>query len=174
MEVWLLLDSEDDIDPEFDFKGLLRGDQNARSAYYASGIQWGWKTRNEARADEGLEPLPGLDEPLRPLNMVEEGDDAAGRKPQGGKPPPANVPPPDDQSKAPEDEEAAASRRLRALLAGNAGRMARRIAGGQPPEAKTLAEALAISPAKAAAWLASRDEGLTETDYTTQLLELGA
>ena len=34
----------------------------------------GWFTRNEARHAEGLEPLDGLDEPLRPLNMVEEDD----------------------------------------------------------------------------------------------------
>ena len=39
------------------------------------GINAGWLTRNEARIAENLNPLPGLDAPLRPLNMAEEGID---------------------------------------------------------------------------------------------------
>lgn len=53
----------------FDVNALLRGDAAARAAYYMSGIQWGWLTRNEARAGENLQPIDGLDEPLTPLNM---------------------------------------------------------------------------------------------------------
>ena len=71
IETWLLPD-DDDLEVEFEFAGLLRGDQAARSAYYTAGINAGWMTRNQARISEGMNPLPGLDEPLRPLNMVEE------------------------------------------------------------------------------------------------------
>ena len=67
----LLLES-DDIEIEFDFANLMRGDASSRSSYYQSGIQNGWLTRNEARIAENLNPIDGLDQPLRPLNMVEE------------------------------------------------------------------------------------------------------
>jgi HK97 family phage portal protein len=71
IESELLLES-DDIEIEFDFANLMRGDAASRSSYYQSGIQNGWLTRNEARVAENLNPLDGLDQPLRPLNMVEE------------------------------------------------------------------------------------------------------
>lgn len=48
---------------------LLRGDMAARSGFYKESIVDGWRTRNEVRALEDLNPLPGLDEPLVPLNM---------------------------------------------------------------------------------------------------------
>ena len=60
-----------------DYRQLLRGDAASRAAFYASGITNGWMTRNEARAEEDLNPLEGLDEPLKPLNMG-GGNDAAG------------------------------------------------------------------------------------------------
>lgn len=47
----------------------IRGDMTARANYAAQSITNGWQTRNEVRASEGLNPLPGLDEPLVPLNM---------------------------------------------------------------------------------------------------------
>lgn len=72
IEAELLFDG-DDLEVEFDFANLMRGDAASRSSYYQSGIQNGWLTRNEARIAENLNPLDGLDEPLRPLNMVEEG-----------------------------------------------------------------------------------------------------
>jgi HK97 family phage portal protein len=71
IEAELLLD-DDPVEVEFDFTNLMRGDAASRSAYYQSGIQNGWMTRNEARIAENLNPIDGLDEPLRPLNMVEE------------------------------------------------------------------------------------------------------
>jgi len=67
-----LLLADDPVEVEFDFANLMRGDAASRSAYYQSGIQNGWMTRNEARIAENLNPIDGLDEPLRPLNMVEE------------------------------------------------------------------------------------------------------
>src|SRR5574343_1799486 len=69
-----LLPDGDALEIEFDFANLMRGDAASRSAYYQSGIQNGWLTRNEARISENLNPIAGLDQPLRPLNMVEEED----------------------------------------------------------------------------------------------------
>lgn len=51
-------------------QGLLRGNAKDRAAFYGAGINDGWMTRNEARALEDLNPLDGLDVPLRPLNMT--------------------------------------------------------------------------------------------------------
>jgi len=59
---------------KFNLRELLRGDSAATSAYLTSGINAGWLTRNEARAIEDYNPIDGLDEPLRPLNMVENDD----------------------------------------------------------------------------------------------------
>lgn len=69
----LLLEGESDIDVKFDFTSLLRGDHASRAAFYTSAINAGWLTRNEARDEEGRDPLPGLDVPLQPLNMVPAG-----------------------------------------------------------------------------------------------------
>ena len=56
---------------EFNVAGLLRGDFKARTEGYASAIVNGWMNRNEARALENLNPAPGLDKFLVPLNMSE-------------------------------------------------------------------------------------------------------
>jgi HK97 family phage portal protein len=71
---YTFLDPEDELNVEFQTKALLRGDAAARAMYYHNGILDGWMVRNEARISEGLNPLDGLDEPLRPLNMVEENE----------------------------------------------------------------------------------------------------
>lgn len=63
---------------EFEINGLLRGAAAERSQFYASAIQWGWMTRNEARIEENLQPIDGLDEPLTPLNMVAGKNDVEG------------------------------------------------------------------------------------------------
>ncbi len=72
IEAELLFDDED-LEAEFQFSQLMRGDSQSRATFYNMGIQSGWLTRNEARIAENLNPLPGLDQPLRPLNMAEEG-----------------------------------------------------------------------------------------------------
>jgi HK97 family phage portal protein len=59
---------------KFDVAELLRGNAGQRSAYYTSGINSGWLTRNEARAMEDMNALDGLDEPLVPLNMISADD----------------------------------------------------------------------------------------------------
>ncbi len=66
---------------EFLMDGLLRSDTAARYASYATAIQWGWLTRNEARVKENLPPLDGLDTPLTPLNMAAS---ALGEQPVAG------------------------------------------------------------------------------------------
>lgn len=54
-------------------EGLLRGDTTSRYAAYQAAINTGFMTRNEARELEDWNPLDGLDAPLVPLNMIEEG-----------------------------------------------------------------------------------------------------
>jgi HK97 family phage portal protein len=69
------LDVEDDsLTPNYPVISLLRGDSKARSDYINMGIMNGTLTRNEGRLMEDRNPLPGLDEPLRMLNMVTETD----------------------------------------------------------------------------------------------------
>lgn len=82
IEAELLFDDEG-LEAEFLFSQLLRGDAAARSAYYTGGINGGWMTRNEARISENLNPLPGLDKPLIPLNMFEVGSPRPGQMSPG-------------------------------------------------------------------------------------------
>ncbi|MFD0701754.1 phage portal protein [Myroides pelagicus] len=53
---------------KFNEKVLLRGDSEARKNYLTQLVYAGIITRNEARALEDLDPIPGLDEPLTPVN----------------------------------------------------------------------------------------------------------
>ncbi len=70
---------EDDVFVEFNVDALLRGNIKDRYAAHAVGINTGFLTRNEARAMENKNPLPGLSEPLTPLNM----DKGANEEPEG-------------------------------------------------------------------------------------------
>ena len=65
-----LLNSDDGIVVEFSDNSLKRAPLTTRANYLKTGILTGWITRNEARAEEGKDPIEGLDEPLVPLNMV--------------------------------------------------------------------------------------------------------
>ena len=114
-----LLPDGDALEIEFDFANLMRGDAASRSAYYQSGIQNGWLTRNEARISENLNPIAGLDQPLRPLNMVEEDDaeDAEDAESESQ----------DSDSDASPEPDQQLSLRLRKLVESNAQRLARRI-----------------------------------------------
>ncbi len=94
---------------KFFFEGLLRGSAQERAQFYESAVTRGcWMSRNEARRLEDLNPLPGLDEMLRPLNM-QSGQGTAGGP--GGVPPPKpgpaidpNTDPLDDGDADPVDE----------------------------------------------------------------------
>jgi HK97 family phage portal protein len=61
-------------------RALLRGDHASRAAFYTALCTLGIMTRNEARLDEGWNPLQGLDAPLVPLNLGTEADRAAAAK----------------------------------------------------------------------------------------------
>jgi hypothetical protein len=163
----LLLDG-DDLEVEFDFANLMRGDAASRSAYYQSGIQNGWLTRNEARVAENLNPLEGLDEPLRPLNMVEEGDAEEAEPTDAG----ADT---EMEPQVPADEQALA--RLRAVLTSAADRWARRISRSGAIDEKEIgliAEALAVPVADAERWAQEQDgRDLSEPDLRQSLIQLG-
>jgi HK97 family phage portal protein len=53
--------------------GLMRGDSAARSAFYASGRQWGWLCVNDIRKLENLPAVKGGNVFLQPSNMIEAG-----------------------------------------------------------------------------------------------------
>lgn len=100
-----LAPDDDAIEVEGDFANLMRGSVTARTAFYASGIQNGWLTRNEAREAENFEPIDGLDDPLRPVNMQteDEADKAADAPPPAA---PAKLPGVGDTNKGdPKDRE---------------------------------------------------------------------
>ena len=165
IESELLLEG-DDIEVEFDFANLMRGDAASRASYYQSGIQNGWLTRNEARIAENLNPLEGLDEPLRPLNMVEES-------------PAEDVALDAEQAEAPAQEatelndEAAA--RLRALIDSSAERWARRIARAGRVEEKELAliaQSLAVPLDRVSVW-AMASVSMEEAQLCQSLKSLG-
>lgn len=54
---------------KFNIAVLLRGDLNAKAAFYTSMVYSSIYTRNEVRALEDMNPIDGLDEPLVPVNM---------------------------------------------------------------------------------------------------------
>lgn len=51
-------------------EGLLRGDTESRYRAYAVARQWGWLSANDVRRLENMDPVPGGDVYLVPLNMV--------------------------------------------------------------------------------------------------------
>jgi HK97 family phage portal protein len=165
IESELLLEG-DDIEVEFDFANLMRGDAASRASYYQSGIQNGWLTRNEARIAENLNPLEGLDEPLRPLNMVEESNAE-------------DVELDTEQTEYPSQEATEPSveavARLRALIDSSAERWARRIARAGRVEEKELAliaQSLAVPLEQVNAW-AKTSTSVEEAQLCQSLKSLG-
>lgn len=68
---WLLQpDERDRLFLRFNFEGLLRGDSAARASFYNSALQNGWMNRNEVRAKENLDQVPGLDDYTVQSNMA--------------------------------------------------------------------------------------------------------
>jgi HK97 family phage portal protein len=64
-----LLDGAGPLWAEFDTRYLLAGSMADRATWARTMAELGIYTRNELREEEGKDPLPGLDEPLTPLNM---------------------------------------------------------------------------------------------------------
>ena len=166
IEADLMLDG-DELEIEFDFANLMRGDAASRSAYYQSGIQNGWLTRNEARIAENLNPIKGLDQPLRPLNMVEE-EDAEEQEPEDED---SDVT--DADTPAEPDQEM--SQRLRKLIEANAQRLARRISKKgrlDAQEIALIAQALGLQEPEVRAW-AIAQPSTDETVLLKALIQLG-
>lgn len=157
--------ADDSLEPEFNMDRMMRGDSAARSAYYASRTQWGSMTPNQVREREGDQPLPWLDYTMRPVNMVRV--DASGEhmmdNPQ---------PMPNDRQQNARFAGAAVAARWRAMVEGNAKRMARRIAAGQTTPADVLADALSIEHDEAAAWLDATPADMAEDAISASLIEL--
>lgn len=69
----MLLDGSGPLFAEFDTRYLLAGSVADRAQWARTMTETGIYTRNEIRDEEGKDPLPGLDEPLTPLNMSMQG-----------------------------------------------------------------------------------------------------
>jgi HK97 family phage portal protein len=68
-----------------DLADLEKGDKLSRYQAHNIGIQGGWMLPNEARAEEGWEPIEGGDEPRFPMNMQPAGG-GPDQQQQGGQP----------------------------------------------------------------------------------------
>jgi HK97 family phage portal protein len=55
---------------ELDADGLMRGDRDAMDKSFATGIQFGWYSKNDVRDMLNLPPIPGGDDYLTPVNMA--------------------------------------------------------------------------------------------------------
>lgn len=87
LEAKLFFDSErGKFSIKFDLKGMMRGDDQARSKYYRDAIESGWMTPNEARRLEEMKDLPGLDSARIPLNTGYIGEDGQIINPNADKP----------------------------------------------------------------------------------------
>ena len=64
-----LILAKDRFFAQFVLEGLLRGDPETRSKFYAIMVRLGIMTRNEIRALENLNAIGGLDEPVAPPSM---------------------------------------------------------------------------------------------------------
>jgi HK97 family phage portal protein len=73
-----LRSANDDIHVHYDLSELTRADITARYNNYRVGIMSGWLTRQDARLDDGRNPIEGLDEPWQPVNMATPGSDTSG------------------------------------------------------------------------------------------------
>lgn len=73
---------------EFDTTELLRGDYASRMTGHASALNWGMKTLNEVRDEEGYNPLAWGDDPVPPLSTSSTGSSKQST-PDGGNAEPA-------------------------------------------------------------------------------------
>ena len=64
------LDGDGPLYADFDTRRMRGGSMRDRAQWARTMAEMGIYTRNELRDEEGRDPLPGLDEPLTPLNMA--------------------------------------------------------------------------------------------------------
>lgn len=79
------LRGERDIYARFGLDGLLRGDFKTRAEGYQALIYSGVMTRQEARALEELDAIPGLEKPVLPVNMAVLAIDGTPQAPAGAR-----------------------------------------------------------------------------------------
>ena len=86
---------------KFNADALLRGNTSDRYEAHASAINSMWKTVNEVRADEDMNPLEGeeYDKPVKPLNMADKGGDPEDSELKDKDVDPEPEPEPDDEKK---------------------------------------------------------------------------
>lgn len=71
----MLLDGSGPLWTEFDTRYLTAGSMRDQGEWTRAMIETGVYVRNEIREDHGLDPLPGLDEPLTPMNLTSKPND---------------------------------------------------------------------------------------------------
>ena len=69
-----LLDGAGPLFVKFDTRYLTEGSMKDRAQWARTMAEMGIYTRNEIRDEEGKDPLPGLDDPLTPMNMTTGND----------------------------------------------------------------------------------------------------
>lgn len=77
---------DQDLEVEFDYSVLTRPDLAARYNAYRIGIMSMVLTPNEARIDDGRDPIEGADELIQPANMSAMGSQSSGSSEGGGAP----------------------------------------------------------------------------------------
>ena len=60
--------NQDSLYIKFDLNGLMRGDKASQGQFYREMVYMGAMTRAEVREKEDLNPIPGLEKPLIPVN----------------------------------------------------------------------------------------------------------
>jgi HK97 family phage portal protein len=90
----------------FDLSGFLRTEIDVRFTAYQQALSGGWISANEVRAQEGLEPVDGGDEPRVQMQYVPLSDATGPPEPAPapGAPVPGEEPPPEDEPPPPEEE----------------------------------------------------------------------
>jgi HK97 family phage portal protein len=81
--------------PRFQVRALVRGDMQARGAFYDSMVRNGAYSPNDIREDEDMNPREGGDIYLTPMNMTTKPSEGDNKKPPTDKKPPAEEPPSD-------------------------------------------------------------------------------
>lgn len=96
---------EEGLSVEFDERKLLRADESTRINTQRLAVMSGLRTQNECRAEDGLPPVKGGDELLRPVNLAASGSDMTGTAPDGaGRPESGDLPDPGAANETPEEK----------------------------------------------------------------------